>query len=231
MAPDLTFILGGTAWYVDAHDPLAQLWFCLPFTLLMRWLLVSLVLPELAAAVYVSPSTQRWPQLVLALGPGAGTHRQRPSRLVVVFSAVVGSISHIMLDAFSHGHGWAVRQIAFLQTALFTLPPELSGRSLHMYDLLQFGGTAVGSLFTFWCIREFVRRRASAARVDPPDLDAAPIRRLFRTTFAAGLLGATLAVLVQHVGGPQHAIMRIAVVAAAGMLIGCWQLKCRRSVT
>jgi len=47
------------------------------------------------------------------------------------------------MDTFTHGHGWLVQLVPVLQAPLFTLSPLLTGRTMHIYDVLPLGGPAI----------------------------------------------------------------------------------------
>ncbi len=139
MAPDLQYFLSGETgnW---AHTLPGQFLFCLPITLFLALLVerlmaepIALHLPELgnfhlrdfATLSHRRHGLGRW--LVLA-----------------VPSALIGSFSHVVLDAFTHKHGWGVALVPVLDTKVFAI----AGHDVAIYKLLQLGGTVVLSAFT-----------------------------------------------------------------------------------
>lgn len=111
-APDLAYPLG--SWLaVRSHSPIGVVVWALPFTLV-------------AAAM-----TRRWAAAGLFaqlpdLGPfrlrsyGVLSHG-RPGRLTTLLSAILGSGSHVVVDAFTHNGRWGADLVGF-NTVLFTVP-------------------------------------------------------------------------------------------------------------
>jgi hypothetical protein len=65
--------------------------------------------------------------------------------LVILLSVLVGSITHIIWDSFTHVYGWMVEQFAFLSIRVGGTP---------LYSLLQDLGSLVGiGLLLYWLIR------------------------------------------------------------------------------
>jgi uncharacterized protein DUF4184 len=65
--------------------------------------------------------------------------------LLVILSVLVGSITHIIWDSFTHIYGWVVENFAFLSTRISGTP---------LYEYLQELGTLVGiSLLVYWFFR------------------------------------------------------------------------------
>ncbi|MFL6073627.1 MAG: DUF4184 family protein [Mycobacteriales bacterium] len=104
-APDLTFPLAGTPWYIHAHQPLAQFWWCLPVTLVLGWLIRRVVAAPVAAHL-----------------PGAGLRDyaslavHRHPWWVSVCSALAGTWSHVIWDNATHRWGWFVARVGWLRS-------------------------------------------------------------------------------------------------------------------
>jgi hypothetical protein len=69
-----------------------------------------------------------------------------PKRFIlIVLSVLVGSITHVIWDSFTHIYGWAVEQFAFLSIRLGGTP---------LYEILQELGSLVGiGLLVYWFVR------------------------------------------------------------------------------
>ncbi len=64
---------------------------------------------------------------------------------VILLSLLVGSLTHIVWDSFTHDYGWVVERFAFFKTVVLGLP---------LYDLLQELSTVVGALIlVIWFLR------------------------------------------------------------------------------
>jgi hypothetical protein len=187
MAPDLEYVFVASPSRQIGHTLVGQLTFCLPLTLILVWLVrlvvarpVALHLPDLG------PFHLRDYRL---LG------RARPTFLDaarVTSSALIGSLSHLLLDGLSHGDGFIVERVRLLRAVV-----HLFGRPVPIYRLLQHGGSLVLALFTLWFLaymgrRRLIRRWAgddAAGMVRPP---LASYARLWTPVALFALAGAGL---------------------------------------
>src|SRR4051812_47997245 len=102
MAPDFEYFLRGDPISTLGHTLLGQVVFCLPLTVLLVAIIERVIAPTL-------------PGHLPDLGPFhlhdyaalANTRRGLIGWLKVVTSALIGSLSHIGWDGFTHGYGWA----------------------------------------------------------------------------------------------------------------------------
>src|SRR5688572_1173917 len=100
MAPDIEYFLRPDDARLVGHTLLGQFYFCLPLTLLLVWVVRSIV---------AEPLSRHLPD-------GGGFHLRdlaalaRPLSpldwLKAALSALVGSFSHLFIDGFSHYNGW-----------------------------------------------------------------------------------------------------------------------------
>jgi hypothetical protein len=217
MAPDLVFILGGTRFAIDAHRWGAQLTVCLPLTLVLCLVTRKVLAPTVPAHL-----------------PDAGRfHLRDYDRLadwtltprtvaVAAVSGLVGSASHVALDEFTHGFGWGVARLPALRRVVFELPDLLSQRPVHVYDILQLAATVAGAAAAI-CALAYIGHRRLIRRWHPnpqhlpssTTVSRSRFRRAWRVsaTAAAGLSLATIGV-----GGPQHAIVRTALLLSLATL-------------
>lgn len=128
MAPDLEFIGRLSDDWLFSHTLAAQLYFSVPVTLLLVWLLTVVLVPA------VLPFVRDHPRL--RLHDLAALHA--PASLsawgVVAISAWIGGVSHWALDGITHGghSGWAVAFLPWLR-ALVPHP----GGAVPLHDSLQ----------------------------------------------------------------------------------------------
>jgi hypothetical protein len=231
MAPDLAFVVNGTGLQVDAHRLSAQLWLCLPVTVALTWLIKRVVAAPLAAVLpregplhlhdYGRLAQWRFP-------------RRPVSWMILLASALVGSLSHLVIDSFTHGFGWAVARIPLLQTELFVLPSAWSGRAIHVYDLGQLVGTVVGAGITGWCLcRVGTKRLLTRWYPEPPPVPTNALaeawRHLGACTAAGAAFGLAAALTLLATGGPQAFIMRTAGFTFLGLVVGCVTTRTRAS--
>lgn len=130
---------------------------------------------------------------------------------MAMLSALVGSITHVVLDAFTHSFGWGVHRFPALSFVVFTLP---SGRSVPVYDVLQLGGSAIGAAVALALLARIGRHRLLLVW-NPEELPqvtpTASSTRRFLSISATGVVGSAIVVLLTvKVGAPQDIIIRAA---------------------
>ncbi len=179
-APDLAYPLAGVVSLPETHSAEGVLWFALPVTVvlaaLVRWAapVVAVHLPDRSALRDYG---------VL----GAVRHPWH----VVVCSALIGAVTHVVWDGFTHdprGHGWVARRLAALQQdGLFGLP---------WWTVTQHTSTVVGALVALAYARHLARHRLLRAwHGDPPPAPRAPVRFWLTAAVVALVYPATWAVL------------------------------------
>ncbi|HEU4753123.1 MAG TPA: DUF4184 family protein [Armatimonadota bacterium] len=149
MAPDLEYFLRGEHSRTVGHTLSGQVTFCLPVALALVWIILRVVAGPLGRHLPDLPPFHLRDYQVLA--------RKRldlRSWLTAALSALLGSLSHIGWDGFTHHGGWAVRHLPALQ-ARFALG-ELRA---PVWLLLQHAGTLFGGLFTLWLLSRIGRER------------------------------------------------------------------------
>ncbi len=128
MAPDLEFIGRMSDDWLFSHTFAAQLYFGVPVTMLLVWLVTSLLVPA------VLPFVRDHPRLRLHDLSALRAPASRREWRGVALSAYVGALSHWALDGNTHGghSGWAVAHLPFLRT----LVPHPGG-AVPLHDALQ----------------------------------------------------------------------------------------------
>lgn len=143
MAPDFAYALERSPLAVSTHNLPAQLFWTLPVTCALTWLIRSQLAVPIGA------------QLPAPLGSEvqALTGSRHPFS-VTAYSAVLGGLTHLFADAFTHPHGWAFEHIGFLRTMVFDW--------LTVATLLQYLGHTLGTALGFtWFSRLVASRRIS----------------------------------------------------------------------
>lgn len=150
MAPDLEFIGRLSDDWLFSHTLGAQLWFTVPVTLLLTWVVTALLLPSLLPYVRDHPD--------LRLHDLAAIDRPRTAAQwgVVAYSAWLGGCSHVLLDGITHGNhsGWLVPWLPVLRT----LVPHF-GDMVPLHDALQFWLTILFALASVLMWRRIAQRR------------------------------------------------------------------------
>jgi hypothetical protein len=178
MTPDLAYVVP----YVRraaSHSPAGLVWFCLPVGLLAYWAFHRLIAPALVAL------------LPTALRARLTGMLSRPARApaaplaMVLACLLLGAMTHVAWDAFTHRGAAGVVLIPALDTPLFAF----GGHEVRIYRLLQHASTAVGLLI----LAAWLRPRLLAL----PAVEVDPMPRGSRLLLL-GVLAAAIAVGAAH---------------------------------
>jgi len=141
MAPDFGYALMNTPLAVSSHRFRAQLYWTLP----VAWALTWLIRTQLAAPVGA--------QLPGALGREVrALARTRHPLPVTALSAVIGGVSHVVLDLFTHPHGWMFEHVSLLRHVLWS--------NLTVAGGLQYLGHTFGTAIGMWWMWRLVQARS-----------------------------------------------------------------------
>ena len=146
LSPDFEYFLELAPISRTGHTPAGLILFCLPVSLLVwvvfrrvaRPALVRLLPPGLAAAV--APPSTSWSLAAVA--------------------ALIGALTHVIWDGFTHQRDWAVRTIPFLR---IPVAPGLLG-GVPWYKLLQQISSVAGLAAIVLWVAWWVGSQPSAAR-------------------------------------------------------------------
>ena len=76
--------------------------------------------------------------------------------ILIILSLLVGSLSHLLWDAFTHAYGFFVGIISVLNHAFV-----INGVSIPVYKMLQHGSSLVGCSILFYVIMKLPKRECS----------------------------------------------------------------------
>lgn len=189
MSPDFEYFLRGEPISTLSHTLAGQLVFCLPMTVLLVLLVERVLAPTLPGHL-----PELGPFHVRDFAALSNTRRSVTGWLKVTASAVVGSISHVFWDGFTHGHGWAVAQLAILGKPVLVV----FGHEVPAYKLVQHGSTLVGAGVTLGLLLVIGRRRLVVTWRGPVAGPQKPrsgtYALLCAPALGAGIAGAVLAI-------------------------------------
>ena len=144
MSPDFEYFLRMKIKSDMSHTLFGIVYFDLPITLMVAFIFHSIIrneliknLPHFLYKRFAHYLTFNWNQYCL--------HHW----FIVLTSAVIGILSHIGWDSFTHLTGFVVKHIPFLQQTI-----SLNNIDIPIYQLLQHGSTLVGmSLICLFILR------------------------------------------------------------------------------
>jgi len=146
-APDLEFFLRFAPKGPFGHSARGLFVFCLPVAFGIFWIFHDLVKEPLAALM---PRAIR-ERIVPGVYPMS---LRRPLQLAfVLVSILIGSLTHILWDSFTHASYWPGHHLPFLRDE-FLLP--VIGE-VHLYKLLQYASTIFGLLVLYFWLRHWAR--------------------------------------------------------------------------
>ncbi|QOV39034.1 DUF4184 family protein [Streptomyces ferrugineus] len=163
-APDMTYyaasVLPGAMEFGDVTHSFAGVF---TVDVVVAWALVGLWLLLREPLVALLP-VRRQARMATLLRCGAPRARVRPSLAASWYaSAALGSLTHVVWDAFTHLDRWGMRLFP-------VLGEEIAGSPLYWY--LQYGGSAVAALVIVAFVVVALRRSPAAAPVGVPVLSA-----------------------------------------------------------
>lgn len=207
-APDAYYGLNGYVVWPATHDLPGLFWFALPVTLLVTFL-IRRSAPLVAAHL---PGRPRW----LALPDYGVLGTVRHPWYVTVYSALLGSATHITWDAFTHypgsHHGWGVRLVPALAVEAWPGAP--------WWLVAQHVSTVVGAVAVLGMATYIGRRRLLRAwHGEPPPVARTP-RLFWSVAVGVGLLYPLTWPLLRYQYATYVQGVRMIWVAALALLAG-----------
>ena len=228
LAPDFRYFLNLAPRGHFGHSFKGIFLFCLPVGLIVLWIFQEIMKLPLISLVPESHQHRLAPLAKPFRWGGAGRFS------LIVVSLLLGAISHLAWDAFTHDRGLVVRNVPDLR-----VPIEEFGTHRPLYNLLQHGSSLLGlALLAFWYWRWLKRTPPQAV---PSYLQTSPGAKswivgsiLVLAICVAGVYAYfysyELASLGVFVGTFLVTFMSLIYLAALGFS-GWWHLNATRSTT
>lgn len=142
LMPDLSYFFSFEKWYTGSHSLLGLFWFCLPAGLLSYLVFHIFLKGPLLGLVPVS--------VFLRCGVYAENYRSLPlvSWVAVIASLLVGSMTHLAWDSFTHKNTLVVNLFPVLQYSLFSFGKY----QVYLFKILQHLSTVFGVALMAWWI-------------------------------------------------------------------------------
>ena len=211
MAPDMAYALDGSRFHVRAHGFPGVLTFCVPVTVLVSYLVVR------ALAPVVPDHLPDMGEFQLTELRGLAAHRFRLVALVV--GALLGALSHVALDSFTHEWGWFAQNISWYSKPLgdrLWLHPQWT-----LFRIVQYIGHVGGSALCVYLLWLYGRRRwmsARAALVEPVTTSMRTQPMLWGPTVTGALAG--IGWTTVDSAGVASDVLPVAGVVFAGLCVG-----------
>lgn len=202
-APDLEYVLRMQPVGKFGHTPIGLFVFCLPVTVALWWAWRGAIRPAL---------TPLLPPGIRAAAQAPPPGRATDAVPLAMVAALLGALTHIVWDGFTHDTGWAVAFLPGMRGAPVARLPWLIWLSIAQYV----SSVAGALLVLLWMAREW-RRWPAEARTFEPGQRA----RLARV--AAFVLAVSLAVAAVNASLAGDWVLRAgraAVGAMAGLGVG-----------
>lgn len=214
MAPDFAYALIGTPLGFASHTPWAHFFWSLPVTLLCTRLVRTYLAEPLGA------------QLPEPVGPEVrALARSRHHWLITCWSALLGSVSHVFVDSFTHRHGWGYDHIVWLHHSV--------APGWQIADVLQYIGHTVGSLLGAWWFWHLCKHhKISAWNGAPSEPSPYPVVLWFWPVVRAGtgVCGALALLLIARGNSLPIAIIRASYVAFGILCLIAFSLRREQQV-
>jgi hypothetical protein len=148
MSPDFEYLLRLAGVSRFSHTLPGVFYFCLPVSLLLLWLFHSLIKRP---AIELLPSYFRER---VETRPLEFTFWSAPRLLLIITAIVIGALTHVWWDSFTHEYGYVVERWPLLQSdvALY------AGHELKVFKLLQYSSSIIGLLFLSTSLIYWLRR-------------------------------------------------------------------------
>jgi hypothetical protein len=134
VAPDAGYLFGEQHAGAFSHRIMGSFAFCLPAGIIMLALFYGLRTP----AVKLLPD--QYQQVFLPL-----CRRPLGSPWAIVVSILIGAMTHLLWDAFTHNDGWGVQHLPVLSTVVLTV----GSRTARVCHLLWYGCSIAGMMWLF----------------------------------------------------------------------------------
>lgn len=142
LTPDFEYFIRMKVQSIYSHTLFGILWFDLPLTLLLAFIFHNIIRNDL---VYNLPNT-----IQSRFYPFTNFNWNRYFKenwLIVIISALIGILSHLFWDAFTHEHGYFVYQISELKSTL-----NVAKYKIPVWKILQHLSTLLGGIIIITAI-------------------------------------------------------------------------------
>jgi hypothetical protein len=171
MVPDFGWLVPGPLVRLQTHSIPALFTFSLPVGLTAYWVTLLLIRPAILEVVpdgaYVRLRAAPVPSIT-----------RLASWLYAAAALLLGAVTHLIWDAFTHEDARGVRMFPLLTD----YGPEMAGHPLHLYRWLQYGSSLLGLALVAMALVLWLRHAPAPAKA-PPRRIGAPERVLWLSAY------------------------------------------------
>ncbi len=146
IAPDIIYFLPIPATLKGYGHTLIGLFIvCIPAGLISYYLFYLLLTPiiyDLSPEILRKRLPGNWAEGIIP----------KTTLLPIIISILIGSITHIVWDSFTHDYGFFAQRFDILNHTIFSW----EGYTLYVYKLLQHGSSLAGLGFLLWLVIRFI---------------------------------------------------------------------------
>lgn len=157
MAPDFPYITGTEAYRDWGHHFPGLIWFTIPASVVALWLFHNIIKRPIMELLPTGVQQKLLTQ--------ADDFQFLPASrfLAILGSILLGILTHLVWDSFTHAHSWPWNHFAFMRT--WVRMPGLHHR-LPLFSVLQYASSIIGMLaLAVWIFLWYRRTPLPAARV------------------------------------------------------------------
>jgi Domain of unknown function (DUF4184) len=216
MSPDFAYVLTGTRFNIWAHNWPGIVWFCVPVSLLVSWLVANVLAPV------VPDHLPNLGTFHLQEYRGIATYRIRWIRSSAC--ALAGAISHAFIDQFTHGYGWIAGQAHwYVQPLGHWL---IFGQPWSAFRIAQWIGHVGFTLWSAWLLRQYGRQRWLRQRASVvPAFTASRRSHTLLWAISSGLTVLIAGATLRGHLGPSTAIIRVSFAMFVGLSAGAFSVQ------
>ncbi len=148
LSPDFIYLIPFSIARSQTHSIAGLFWFCLPLGLLGLWLYHAFL--RRFFLHLMSDSIQQR----LSIFVGNSSPFQQTHLLGIILSLIIGALTHIVWDGFTHYNDFAVQAIPALQTSL----GDFLGQNIRVYKLLQYAFSILGTLLLVYLVMRWLNK-------------------------------------------------------------------------
>ena len=142
LTPDFEYFIRMRVYSSFSHTWAGMFWFDIPLAIFLAFLFHFCVRDKL-----IDSLPNYFQKRLLAYKGFEWMAYFKMKVLIIIFSCLIGTVTHLLWDGFTHQHGHFVQTISSLQESIF-----ISGYSMPIYNLLQHTSSLLGIVLIIYAL-------------------------------------------------------------------------------